>query len=390
LTAQTSSQQPLLFTPIDLAGRRARNRVVISPMCQYSADEGVPNDWHLVHLGKFATGGAGVVFIEATAVEARGRITHGDVGLWDDGQIPAHKRIVDFIQGHGALAAIQLGHAGRKASMQRPWFGNGPMGEADIARGDVPWDVVGASPVPVGDGWLVPHELTTREIEGLVESWIAAVKRAIEAGYDILEVHGAHGYLLQSFLSPISNKRNDAYGGDLQGRMRLPLEVVEAVRPIWPEDRPLFFRISSVDGIEGGWTLDDSLVLGRELKARGVDVVDCSSGGIMGAATAAKGKRQPGFQVPYSERIRAEADIMTQAVGLITHPRQAEEILQAGQADLIALGREALYDPYWPHHAAAFLDADPEFENWPDQYGWWLVRRAQSSEFYQEPAEAAE
>jgi len=390
LNAKTSPQRPLLFTPIDLAARRARNRVVVSPMCQYSAEEGVPNDWHLVHLGKFATGGAGIVFIEATAVERRGRITHGDTGLWDDSQIDAHKRIVDFVQGHGALAAIQLAHAGRKASIQRPWFGNGPLGEADIARGDAPWDVVGASTVPVGEGWLVPHELSVGEIEELIQNWISAAKRAIDAGYDILEVHGAHGYLLQSFLSPIANKRNDAYGGDLKGRMRLPLEVVEAVRPVWPEDRPLFFRVSSVDGVEGGWTLDNSLAFARELKARGVDVVDCSSGGILGAATAAKGKKQAGFQVPFAEKIRAEADIMTQAVGLITHPRQAEEILRQGKADLIAIGREALYDPYWPHHAAVVLGADPEFENWPEQYGWWLVRRAKSSEFYQEPAEAAE
>jgi 2,4-dienoyl-CoA reductase-like NADH-dependent reductase (Old Yellow Enzyme family) len=371
-----------LFSPIALRGTEPRNRIVISPMCQYSAVHGVPNDWHLVHLGKFATGGAGIVFAEATAVEARGRITHGDLGLWDDGQIAAHKRIVDFLEAEGALAAIQLGHAGRKASMQRPWFGNGPLDESDLARGERPWEIVAPSPLPVDEGWLLPHELSAAEIAGLVESWVAASERALRAGYNVLEIHGAHGYLIQSFLSPIGNKRTDGYGGDLKGRMRFALEVTEAVRTAWPENRPLFFRVSAVDDIAGGWQLEDSIVLARELKARGVDVVDCSSGGIAGSATAARVKRRPGFQVPYAEALRREAGVMTQAVGLITHPKQAEEILQRGQADLIAMGREALYDPYWPRHAAAALGVDPEFEGWPAQYGWWLVRRARSCELY--------
>lgn len=390
-TVSTKPRTPLLFTPIDLRSMRPRNRIVISPMCQYSAEDGVPNDWHLVHLGKFATGGAGTVFIEATAVEKHGRITHGDVGLWDDGQIPAHKRIVDFLKLQGALAAVQLAHAGRKASMQRPWFGNGALNEDDFARGDAPWEIVGASPIPMAEDWLVPHELSAAEIAGLVEKWVAATRRALRVGYDVLEIHGAHGYLIHSFLSPIGNKRADGYGGDLNGRMRLALEVTEAVRPVWPEDRPLFFRVSAVDGIEEGWTLEDSVVLARELKARGVDVVDCSSGGISGSSTAARVKRQPGFQVPFAEALRREADIKTQAVGLITHPRQAEEILQRGQADLIAIGREALYNPNWPRHAAAVWGVDGEFESWPKQYGWWLVRRARSSEFYrEEPTAAAE
>lgn len=385
----TEPNTPLLFAPIVLRGLSPRNRIVISPMCQYSATDGVPDDWHLVHLGRFATGGAGIVFIEATAVEERGRITHGDVGLWHDGQIAAHKRIVDFVKAEGALAAIQLGHAGRKASMQRPWFGNAALGEADFARGDLPWDIVGPSPVPVDQGWLVPHELSQAEIAALVEQWVAATRRALDAGYDILEIHGAHGYLIQSFLSPIANKRSDGYGGGLEGRMRLALEVTEAVRPIWPDDRPLFFRISAADGIEGGWTLEDSVVLARELRARGVDVVDCSSGGIAGSATAAKVKRQPGFQVPFAEALRREAGVMTQAVGLITHPKQAEAILQNGQADLIAIGREALYDPSWPRHAARALGVDPDFDGWPEQYGWWLVRRARSSEFYRDDTATA-
>ena len=385
----TDPSAPRLFTPIELRGLSAKNRIVISPMCQYSAMEGMPNDWHLIHLGALASGGAGIVFIEATAVEARGRITHGDVGLWDDGQITAHLRVTDFIKARGALAAIQLAHAGRKASVQRPWFGNGPLGAEDIARGDEPWEPVGASPVPVDEGWLVPHELSAAEITALVETWVAAAKRALVAGYDILEIHGAHGYLIQSFLSPIANKRTDGYGGDRNGRMRLALEITEALRPVWPEDRPLFFRVSAVDGIAGGWEIEDTVALARALKSRGVDVIDCSSGGIAGSATAARTKRKPGFQVTYAEAVRREAGIATQAVGLITHPRQAEEILAHQRADLIAIGREALYDPYWPRHAAAALGADPGFEGWPDQYGWWLVRRARSSEFWSEEDSAA-
>ena len=377
-----STQKPLLFTPIELRGARPRNRVVISPMCTYSARDGIPDDWHLTHLAKFATGGAGTIFIEASAVEERGRITHGDVGIYDDAQIAGHKRIVDFLKAQGAVTAIQLAHGGRKASMQRPWFGNGPMGADDVARGDTPWQPVGASPLPVDEGWRVPHELSAGEIQDVVAAWAAATRRAVRAGYDILEIHGAHGYLIQSFLSPIANKRTDAYGGALNGRMRLALEVTEAVRPEWPDDRPLFFRVSSVDGIDGGWTLDETVTLATALKARGVDVIDCSSGGIAGSATAARVKRQPGFQVPFAERVRRDAGLMTQAVGLITDPHQAEEILQAGQADLIAIGREALYNPNWPHHAAAALGADLEFADWPTQYGWWLTRRARTSVFY--------
>ncbi len=383
MDSDPARQTPRLFTPLEIRSLRLRNRVVISPMCQYSAHEGMLADWHLVHLGRFATGGAALVFTEATAVQKQGRITHGDVGLWTDEQIAPHAQVAQFVKRHGATPAIQLAHAGRKASMQRPWFGNGPLDDADIARGDMPWQPVGASALPVDEGWLEPRPLTASEIQTLVGDFVAAAERALRAGYQVAEVHGAHGYLIQSFLSPISNQRNDAYGGDLRGRMRLALEVTEAVRGVWPDELPLFFRVSSVDGVEGGWTLDDTVVLARELKALGVDVIDCSSGGIAGSATAAKKKRQPGFQVPFAERVRADTGMMTQAVGLITHPQQAEEIPAAGQADLIAIGREALVDPSWPVHAAEELGYDPELETWPEQYGWWLVRRHRTSEFYQ-------
>lgn len=375
---------PHLFRPLTLRGVTARNRIVISPMCQYTAHDGHLEDWHLVHLGRFATGGAGIVFTEATAVQKSGRITHGCPGLWTDSQIPGHARITQFARRNGAVPAIQLGHAGRKSGMQRPWFGNGPLTAEDHARGDMPWTPVGPSALPVADGWPEPHALTHEEIATLVDDYVAAAHRALAAGYQIAEVHGAHGYLIHSFLSPLSNQRNDAYGGDLAGRMRLALEVTEAVRAVWPEDLPLFFRTSAVDGDPEGWSLDDTVVLARELKARGVDVVDCSSGGITGAATAAGGaKRQPGFQVPYAERVREDAGLATMAVGLITHPEQAEAIVADGRADLVAIGREALVDPAWPLHAATTLDHDVQFETWPEQYGWWLAGRQATSEFYQ-------
>ena len=370
--------KPLLFTPIQLGNLTARNRVVISPMCMYSADDGIVGDFHLAHLAKFALGGAGIVFVEATAVEARGRITHGDVGIWSDAHGEALARVAAAIKQHGAIPAIQLAHAGRKASMQRPWFGNGPMGSADIARGDRPWEIIAPSDLPIADGWLKPRPMERADIEQVISAFVAGAKRALAAGFEIVEIHGAHGYLIQSFLSPITNNRRDEYGGDRNGRMRLALEVVDAVRGVWPPTRPLFFRISSVDAVEGGWQIEDSVELARALKARGVDVVDCSSGGILGSATAAAIPRTPGFQVPYAARIRREAGVMTQAVGLILDGPQAEAILQAGDADLIAVAREALFDPFWAHHAARALDVDTEFQAWPQQYGWWLSRRAKT------------
>jgi 2,4-dienoyl-CoA reductase-like NADH-dependent reductase (Old Yellow Enzyme family) len=374
---------PHLFRPLTLRGIQARNRVVISPMCQYSAHEGHMDDWHLVHLGRFAIGGAGIVFTEATAVQKRGRITHGCPGLWCDSQIPGHARVAQFALRNGAIPAIQLGHAGRKAGMQRPWFGNGPLNDADIARGDMPWTPVGPSDIPVAEGWPVPHVLTVSDIGTLIEDYVAAARRALAAGYKIAEIHGAHGYLVHSFLSPLSNTRTDAYGGSLGGRMRLALEIAKAVRAVWPEDLPLFFRTSAVDGLPEGWSLDDTVVLARALKNVGVDVMDCSSGGIAGAATAGAGqKRQPGFQVEYADRVRAGAEMTTMAVGLITHPQQAEEILAHGRADLIAIGREALVNPMWAVHAARALGFDAEFETWPEQSGWWLAGRQKSSDFY--------
>ena len=368
---------PLLFTPIELRSVRLPNRIVVSPMCQYSCTDGMLNDWHFVHLAKFAVGRAGLIFFEASAVTPDGRITHGDLGIWSDDHAEAMRRTVEFIKDQGSVPAIQIAHAGRKASMQRPWHGNGPMDHSDAARGEVPWAVTGASAQALDEGWLVPSEASTADIAGIVDSFVAAARRAEHVGFEVLEIHGAHGYLIQSFLSPVSNKRSDAYGGDLSGRMRLALEVTEAVRAVWPEDKPLFFRISSVDGMDGGWELEDSVALAGALKGLGVDVIDCSSGGNTpkGATNSSIG-RGLGFQVPFASRVRAEAEIMTQAVGLILDGPQAEAILQNGDADLIAIGREALDDPHWPLHQAQAMGLDARYDMWPEQYGWWLGRRA--------------
>ena len=369
---------PLLLEPIELRGVRLRNRIVISPMCQYSALDGAVTDWHLVHLGKFAQGGAGAVFVEATAVEKRGRITHGDTGIWDDAHVPGLRRIAEFIRGQGAAPALQLAHAGRKASMARPWYGNGPLTQADLDRGDKPWSTIAPTEQPIDTDWIAPRAFREGDFQAVLNAYRNAVRRAVAAGFDILELHAAHGYLLHTFLSPLSNTRNDDFGGTLENRMRFPLMVAAEVRKAWPEGKPLFVRTSSIDDVEGGWSLEDTVAFSRALKGTGVDVIDCSSGGIQGSATAATKmlvQRVPGFQLPFAERVRREAGIKTMAVGLILTPHQAEEALQAGRADLIAIGREALFDPNWPLHAAAALGADPEFARWPQQYGWWLTRR---------------
>ena len=374
------SKKPILFTPLELSGVTAKNRIVVSPMCQYSAVDGVVTDWHFTHHHRFAVGGVGIGIVEATGVEPEGRITPGCTGIWSDAHVPALAQIVKIYKDHGALAGIQLAHAGRKASAQRPWHGSGPLGKADEARGDKAWRVVGPSPEPVSPAWPAPHPLSVDEIRAMVEKWANAARRALAAGFDIVEIHGAHGYLAHSFFSPLSNRRTDAYGGDLNRRMRFALEVTEAVRAVWPKDRPLFYRTSAVDGVEGGVTIEDTVALAKALKARGVDVIDCSSGGIHGPATASASRTRPklGYQVPYAEQVRRDADMKTMAVGLIVNAAQAEELLQRKQADLVALARELLYDPFWPLHAAQALGADAEYAAWPEQYGWYLTRRAKA------------
>lgn len=370
--------KPLLFSPLTIRDVTFSNRATVAPMCQYSATDGIPNDWHMVHLGGLAKGGFGAVMTEATAVLPEGRITHGDLGLWSNAHAAAFKPIIDFIRATGAKAGIQLAHAGRKAAMQRPWRGNGPLAQSDFDLGDLQWDTKSASAVPVADHWVTPNEMTLADIATLIDAFVAAARRADALGCDFIEIHGAHGYLLHNFLSPMSNFRTDAYGGDLVGRMRLPLEIAEAVRGVWPAGKPLFFRVSSVDGFDGGWQISDSITLAIELKKRGVDVMDCSSGGNQGRTKVSAGRTlPPGYQLAYSAEIRARADIITQAVGMILDGPQAEVALQAGQADLVAIGRQALFDPFWLLHQAYDMGVDG-YDLWPEQYGWWLERREPS------------
>jgi 2,4-dienoyl-CoA reductase-like NADH-dependent reductase (Old Yellow Enzyme family) len=377
---------PLLFSPLTIRSVTLPNRIVLSPLCMYMAKDGLAGAFHFSHLTAFARGRVGLVFTEATAVSPEGRISHGCCGLWNEAQVEAYRPIVRAIEELGAVPAIQLAHAGRKASVREPWRAGAPLDQSDVSLGQPPWQVIAPSASPVGPAAPIPAAMSEADIRAMVQTWAAAARRAAQAGFKVLEIHGAHGYLIHSFLSPLANTRNDRYGGDLGGRMRFALEVTEAVRAAWPKELPLFMRISAVDGRAGGWTIEDSVALARELKARGVDVVDCSSGGIAGAPAfrarddgqplKSNGERAPGFQVPYAERIRREAGVATMAVGVITPGAQAEAILASGRADLVALGRELMYDPYWPLHAAEVMGLDAERRMWPSSYGWAIARRA--------------
>jgi 2,4-dienoyl-CoA reductase-like NADH-dependent reductase (Old Yellow Enzyme family) len=365
---------PLLFTPFRIRETVLRNRAVVSPMCQYMAIDGYMQDWHLAHHSRFALGGFACVFVEATAIARDGRITPGCTGIWEDGQIARLKQVSDLHRAHGVMPGIQLAHAGRKASMARPWDGAAPL-PADGA--EKPWQTVAPSALPERDGYPVPRALNVAEIEDVVDHFVSATRRALAAGFEIVEIHGAHGYLLHSFFSPISNHRSDEFGGSREKRMRLPLRVAEAVRQAWPEEKPLFYRMSAVDNVEGGLTIEDSIALAAELKTRGVDVIDCSSGGIAGSVTLAGRKLKRGFQVPLAEAIRKEAKIATMAVGAILDGPQAEAILGAGQADLVAVARETLADPNWVYHAARALGLANPYGVLPKQYAFYLERRAQ-------------
>ncbi len=350
--------EPNLFSPLTLRGLTLRNRIGVSPMCQYSSVDGFANDWHLVHLGSRAVGGAALVIVEATAVTPEGRISPQDMGLWDDRHVEPLARVVRFVRGQGAAAGIQLAHAGRKASTRRPWEGGTPL--PPDAGG---WPVVGPSPVPFADGYQTPAPLDEAGVRGIIEAFRAAALRAVAAGFDLIELHAAHGYLLHEFLSPLSNRRTDRYGGTLENRMRLVLEVADAVRAAVPEGMPLSVRISATDWAEGGWDVGQSVALARELGRRGADLIDCSSGGLIPGVRIPTG---PGYQVPFAERIRREAEVRTAAVGLVTDPREADAVIRDGRADLVLLGRAMLRDPYWPVRAARALGQDVA---WPVQYG---------------------
>jgi len=338
-----------LFQPLAQRGLTLRNRIAVAPMCQYSARDGVPDHWHLVHLGSRAVGGAAAVVAEATAVSAIGRISPQDTGLWNDAQAAAWQPIAAFIAAQGAIPGVQLAHAGRKASTQRPWEGGGPL-----PAGQGGWTTVAPSALPFDDGWHVPQALDEAGIRAVVAEFRAAARRALAAGFQLAEIHGAHGYLLHQFLSPLSNRRSDAYGGSFENRTRLLREVVDAVREVWPERLPLWLRISATDWAEGGWSEDDSVRLAQQVKAQGVDLVDASSGGLVAHA---KIPLAPGYQVPFAARIRREAGIATGAVGLITEAAQAEAIVAGGAADLVSIARESLRDPYFPRRAAQELGA---------------------------------
>ena len=365
---------PQLFTPLPLRGLTLRNRVVLSPMCQYQAIEGAMQDWHYQHHSRFASGGLALGFVEATGVARDGRITYGCTGIWSDDHVPALRRIVELYHAYGAACGIQIGHAGRRASAERPWDGAAPIKRTDGP--EAAWQRVGPSAVPERDGYPAPRELAEREIEELIGAFVSAAKRALAAGFDVLEIHGAHGYLVHSFFSPISNRRTDAFGGTREKRMRFPLLVAEAVRAAWPEDRPLFYRTSSVDGIEGGVTIEDTIALAHALKARGVDLMDCSSGGMSGPATLSTAKITPGYMVPYASAVRKQVGLPTMAVGAILDPRQADAILAAGDADLIALGRQLIAEPHWLYRAALELGHPDPASVLDRHYGFYLARRA--------------
>jgi 2,4-dienoyl-CoA reductase-like NADH-dependent reductase (Old Yellow Enzyme family) len=351
---------PLLFTPIQLRSVLARNRIVSSPMCQYASDDGGPEEWQLVNFGRFAMGGCGIVFGEESAVEARGRKTHHCAGIYSDSHIPAYRRITDFIKSLGAVPAIQLGHCGRRASQHGPLKDRAMLTEVDAQDNMQPWQGISPSPLPPTPGGAIPREMDASDIRATIVAWREAAQRSVDAGYDICEIHGAHGYLIHQFLSPLSNLRSDGYGGSLEGRMRYALEVVEAVRAVWPQDKPLFFRTSAVEGAGGVWGIEETLALTRELKQRGVDVVDCSSGGVGGDGPMPGVPRVPGFQAGYAREIRRDTGMPTVAVGMITDAHHAEAILRDGSADLIALARGLMDNPNWPLHAARELGyADP-------------------------------
>lgn len=356
---------PALFTPLTIRGVTFPNRIAVSPMCQYCATDGYADDWHLVHLGSRGVGGAGLVFVEATAVTPQGRISAGDMGLWDERHVPPLARITAFLRHMGTVSAIQLAHAGRKASCQPPW-----MGGAKLApESDGGWPVVCPSPIPFAEGEPVPAPLDEAGIHEVTGAFVAAAQRAVRAGFDVVELHAAHGYLLHQFLSPLSNTRTDAYGGSLENRLRLPVAVAAAIRRVLPESMPLFVRISATDWVEGGWDLEQSVALAKALLKVGVDLIDVSSGALV---PYAKIPAAPGFQLPFAAAIRERASIRTSAVGLITEPDQAEEVIASHSADMVFLGREMLREPYWALKAAQALGAEPK---WPTQYGYAVKRR---------------
>ena len=376
-----ATRRSLLFSPYRLREVEFPNRIILSPMQMYVAgDDGIATDWHYQHLAKFAVSGVGCVFTEVLPPDPVGRNTHWDLGIWDEAQVAPLARIAGFIKESGSIPAAQMGHAGVKASRQRPSDGLQPLGTEDTEKGEPPWQPVGPVTATHVQGYHPPHELTTNDIHELIDKFGEGANRLDRAGFEFLEVHAAHGYLIHSFYSPISNTRTDGYGGSLKNRMRFALEVAESIRGRWPEKYPLSFRISAIDAVEGGWALEDSAALSTALGTVGVDIIDCSSRGVGAANSLTKlekaGKSlDEGYQVPYAEFIRKNVGMPTIAVGLITRAQHAEAILQQGCADFIAIAREFLYNPHWALHAAEELEPESAWEDWPPTWSWWLERR---------------
>jgi 2,4-dienoyl-CoA reductase-like NADH-dependent reductase (Old Yellow Enzyme family) len=364
--------RPKLFTPLTIRNVIIRNRIVLSPMCQYHAIDGAVTDWHQAHHARYALSGLGAALVEATGVTPDGRTTYGCTGIYSDAHIPGLKRIAALYKAHDTVPGIQLTHSGRKASAARPWDGAAPL----PFDGDEPgWRTVAPSAIALREGWQTPRAMSIAEIGEMVTAFQTAAKRALAAGFDFVELHGAHGYLLHSFLSPISNHRGDEFGGSLANRMRFPLAVCRAIREIWPSDKPLFYRTSAIDSVEGGLTIEDTIVFAKALAEAGVDVLDCSSGGIIGPVALGKEAPIAGFQVPYAAAVRAETPLKTMAVGLIVEPRMAEDIVASGKADLVALARELIADPTFAYRAAKELGLDDPHGVLPMSYAFWLRRR---------------
>lgn len=370
--AETSSQ---LFSQLTLRGRRFRNRVTISAMCQHAGEDGFVTDWHVVHYGKFALGGAALVMTESTAIASDSRVGVADLGIWSDAHIPGLRRLADFAHASGTLMGVQIAHSGRKAFSHPLWHGGEAMRPEEIDATGIEWRRVGPTDAPASSAWSAPNALSEAEIMEIIQQHVEAARRADAADMDVLELHYGHGYLVASFLSPISNDRSDDWGGSLDSRMRLAVETAAAVREAWPEDKPLFVRLSCVDGAEAGWSMDDTVALAARLKEVGVDVIDCSSGGLAEETKRSNVPRGFGFQVPFAERVRSEVGVPTQAVGLITSPEQAEAIIAEGRADLVAIGRAALENPYWPAMARRQLNGEESFALWPERHGAWLDKR---------------
>ena len=362
-----------LFSSFKIKSKSFRNRIVLSPMCQYKAKDGVISDWHFQHYSRFAFSGLGAAFVEATGVSPEGRIGHGCTGIWSDSHVEGLSKVAKIFNEYNCLSGIQLAHAGRKASYLRPWDGASPITEND--KVEPAWQTIGPSAIPINNSSPVPKEMTVEDINKVREDFKKAAQRADKAGFDIIEIHGAHGYLLHSFFSPLSNQRNDQYGGSFENRIRFALEIIDDIKSVWPDNKPLFYRLSSIDAPGQGANLEDNIKLAKSLKSVGVDVIDCSSGGITGSPVLTKSKIVPGFQVPYSEKIKKDAEISSMAVGAIISADQANEIISNKRADLVAMGRELLADTQWVYKAATYFNLENAKDYLPDSYSFYLSRR---------------